>query len=104
MHGFMAKVEKRWDRNTVEIWFYRPGQPVLVAQQGKEPGTWKNVEVDRDSKFPVEPSLELPVDLYEQLIEAGSDFFPPSAATDRHLKDAVEVRDRLLSLVESKTP
>jgi hypothetical protein len=100
MHGFNVKLEKRWDRQTIAIWFWRPGDPVLVAQQADEPGLWKDVEVERGARFPVEPSLELPVDLFEQLVGEASDFFPPSAATDRHLKDAVEVRDRLLALVE----
>lgn len=47
-----------------------------------------------------EPTLELPTEAFEMLVAAGSDHLPPSSATDRHLYDAIGVRDRLLALVE----
>jgi hypothetical protein len=43
-----------------------------------------------------EPSFVCDSNTITALIEAGSDFLPLSQATDRHLADAVKVRDRLL--------
>lgn len=68
-------------------------------------------ERDEDGfKWRIEPvyesalTFELPRDALPALIEAASDFLPPSAATDMHLKDAIDVRDRALSLIERLVP
>lgn len=47
-----------------------------------------------------EPSFVVDRQVIEAIISAGSDFLPPSQATDRHLADAIGIRDRLLSLME----
>jgi hypothetical protein len=43
-----------------------------------------------------EPSFVCDSDTITAIIEAGSDLLPPSQAADRHLTDAIKVRDRLL--------
>lgn len=47
-----------------------------------------------------EPSLMIHKEALKALIGASTDSFPASDATTAHLKDAIGVRDRLLSLVE----
>ncbi len=104
MENFQVRIEKRWDRATVQIYLFRPtstGEKTVVARPTGKPGIWRNEEVELGAK--TEPSLELPLTVFEQIIEEASDFFPPSAATDRHLSDTVAVRDRLLALVEGLT-
>ena len=102
MYGYKVKVEKRWWDQTVAIWFYCSNDGNITVLRRTKEGNWDREEVGR-GELVAEPSLVLPADLFEQMIAAGSDFIPPSAATDRHLKDTIEVRDRLLTLVE-KTP
>lgn len=43
-----------------------------------------------------EPSFVADRQTVEALVGAASDFLPPSQATDRHLADAIKVRDRLM--------
>lgn len=48
----------------------------------------------------VQPSLVMGREMFEAILRAGSDIMPPDAGTERHLKDAIAVRDRLLAIVE----
>jgi hypothetical protein len=49
-----------------------------------------------------EPSLTLDGEALKAIIAEGGDHLPPSGAMQRHLDDAIGVRDRLLSLVEER--
>jgi len=53
----------------------------------------------------VAPGEEMPryVRLFNEVAEAiVTELMPPPVATDRHLRDAIGVRDRLLTLVEKQ--
>lgn len=43
-----------------------------------------------------EPSVEIDEAVLKSIVAAASDQLPPTAATDRHLADAIAVRDRLM--------
>lgn len=83
----------------MDIWIYRDTFAAGPRQQVKVvgPDLFENVEVAEGDR--PDPSLSLPSDLFGALITAGSDILPPSAATERHLADAIKVRDRLLDKV-----
>jgi hypothetical protein len=74
-----------------------PGAPGAVLQQD---GSWKPIEegaVVQDwsgFRFP-EGALDLLVAEYSKIAA-------PTPATERHLKDATAVRDRLLSMIEQR--
>lgn len=79
----------------VDIWIVRDVasgtlQTVVVGED-----TWEDREVGPFDGAPP-PSLTLPGDIFKALVAAGSDILPPSASTERHLQDAIKVRDRLL--------
>lgn len=61
-------------------------------------GTW--VEVQRGANMV--PSMILPDFMAEAFAAALADTIPPSSSMQRHLDDAVKVRDRLLDLVDRK--
>lgn len=56
------------------------------------------VDVPHGGKMPV--SLKLPVEAMEALLVETEQVIPVSHATERHLKDSIAVRDRLLAMVE----
>lgn len=48
------------------------------------------------------PSLLIPQPMMEALLREAQNFIPATDATTAHLKDAIEVRDRLLTMVEKR--
>lgn len=93
-----ARVERNWMNHSVKIWLYHQGPPIrLVRVLG--PDTFQDEILVEGAELP-EPSLQLPEEALSALIAAVSEILPASDATTGHLKDAVMVRDRLLSLVE----
>jgi hypothetical protein len=48
------------------------------------------------------PSLIFTKDMLEAFVSAACHEVPPGEAVERHLKDALSVRDRLLTLVEKR--
>lgn len=48
----------------------------------------------------VPPFLTLSPEVMKAIVDAGTGTFPPTDATTAHLKDAIAVRDRLLTVVE----
>jgi len=57
---------------------------------------WEKLE---EAAASIPPTLTLPGDVFKGLIAEGADILPPSAATERHLQDAIKVRDQLLALL-----
>lgn len=98
-----VEVVRRLERQGVEIFLFDqlPTGSILAYTLG-ERGAWERHDVAPGAEMPV--FLFLPQQAFEALMGAGVDFLPPSAATDAALKDAREVRDRLLGLVESAFP
>ena len=58
---------------------------------------WEDVD---SSAAEITPTVELPAGALEALIAEGEEHVPTTSATVDALKDAREVRDRLLALVE----
>lgn len=46
------------------------------------------------------PGISLPAGVLDAIVAKATGTTPPQAATERHLNDAIAVRDRLLTLVE----
>lgn len=98
-----VRVESDWLRNAFDITIYRQvgdqGLIEVLQLAGEPAGTtpvW--VAIPRAERPPI--TLRLHEDALEGLMAAAGDHLPPSAATERHLADAVAVRDRVLGLVE----
>ena len=95
-----VRIEQAWTRDAVKVWFYTPlanGTTRVHRLVGHD--QWEDVLVEANGLLP-DPSLVLPASALGALVAEAGDILPPSAATDRHLKDTIDVRDRLLSLVE----
>lgn len=96
-----ARIERNWPRRTVNVWLTQSHGAALQVLQHKGGGDWSYVNLSESEILPVEPTFELPDGAVEALVKAAGDFLPPSAAIERHLKDAIGVRDRMISLVEA---
>lgn len=95
-----AHVERDWMSRTVKVWLWRQGERdtrQVLRFLGGDTYQWDEVL----AAVVMEPSFVLQEDAFAALVAAGSDILPPSAATSQHLADAIGVRDRLLTLVES---
>lgn len=94
------KVVTQWRPGTdlIDIWIRQETFNGAVLLRMKEDGIWEwgKLEV---AAAPVLPTLTLPGDVFKALIAEGADILPPSAATERHLQDAIKVRDQLLALL-----
>lgn len=97
-----ARVEHRWDRDTVQVWLYdrQPDQSIRVYRILGE-DAWQHEDVANGVTLPA-PSFELRSEMLAALVEAAGDVLPPSGEMAEHLKDSREVRDRLLCMVEHK--
>lgn len=90
------KVVTQWKPGTdmMQVWIradhgVKP-QVAYVDPEGRL--TFKDVHPLKD----VQPTLELQSDVWEALHAEINGIFPPSASTERHLQDAILVRDRVL--------
>lgn len=51
---------------------------------------------DVDPLKGADPTLELQGEVWEAFLAKANGILPPSASTERHLQDAIKVRDRVL--------
>lgn len=58
-------------------------------------------ELDHGGTSP-EPTVTLDEDTLAAIVAAGADILPPDRAQAAHLADAIQVRDRLLTMVETE--
>lgn len=63
--------------------------------------TWKYEPLDEGYTLP-EPSLRFGKELFKAFIEAAMGHAAPDPSVVSHLKDAITVRDRLLTIVEKE--
>jgi hypothetical protein len=89
-----------WARQTVRIYAVDSGPGARRLWQSHGGDKWSFEDIREGQTNDAEPTFEMPLDMLEAIVAAAHDILPPSAATDRHLKDAVAVRDRLLTLLE----
>lgn len=91
-----AHIERDWIRRTVKVWIYERagGGHIVYRQDGDE---WK---IAQGELLPDEPTFVFPESMLEAIVKESSGFVQASDATVDALKDAREVRDRLLAIVE----
>lgn len=96
-----AHLVHRWDRNSVQVWIYQTStfDGLRLFQYGGDV-PWVDCSEGKTRLDYPPPSLELPRDVFEALVAEGAGVLPPDRAQDRHLTDAIKVRDRLLKLIE----
>lgn len=94
-------IDQRIAANSVRLYVLDPGGPgVQRLWQSKGGDQWSFEEIREGQSVEGMATIEMPVPMLEAIVAAAHDILPPSAATDRHLKDAVAVCDRLLTLLE----
>ena len=99
--GIEAHIEHRWYDKKVDIWVYsRHHDGSLSIFYFDEEDAF--VEVAAGQSLPERPSLCIPNEMLQAIVDAATPQFPPSQTLDRHLQDAIKVRDRLLTLIEKK--
>ena len=91
-------MQRSWARMGYDITFYER-DPFRVARLNDNAMNGLTWEV-ADEQSEIAPTLHLPGDALEALLAEAEKVIPVSHATERHLTDAVTVRDRLLKLVE----
>jgi len=96
--SWKVHIENQWHSMTVNVWVYqRQGE---AGSDLLSPDLKTVTRVGLGEQMP-DPTLRLPLDVAEPLAAALSDVLPPDRAQGRHLDDAIAVRDRLLTIVES---
>lgn len=106
MGGFEVSVHRSMSRFGDDVWIRRRahggGIEVLRWAPSSRGGEWEARYLAPEEGVPNDwgPSLFIPSELLDPLVRALSDVSPPNSAMERHLGDAIAVRDRLLALVE----
>lgn len=91
-----VRLERDWARMGYAVTFYER-DPLRVLRIDGDGWRWEEI----DAAETPSPTLFLPPDAMEALLGEAEKVIPASHATERHLSDAIAVRDRLLDLVES---
>lgn len=99
-----VKIEPHWPTQGHLVWFFERA-PLRVLRVGDEGDRSFGPQwvVTTDDGTLVEPTLILPEGALEALLAEAEKIIPASHATERHLHDSNEVRNRLLGLVEKLT-
>lgn len=100
-------VEQRWQQQALALYVtdHPPGtkprvlRVVSALDEGDFAVQWQEYDPNHHNAD-LGPTLVLPMQVAEAVVEALGDYLPPDAAQGEHLKDAIQVRDRLLALVE----
>lgn len=92
-------LERNWASQSVTV-YARVGSHLLTVPA---PGKLDHVPIDESAAQPDAFLIELPDYVLAAIVAAGQDLLPPGRAQANHLADAINVRDRLLTLVE-RTP
>lgn len=92
-------VKQRFEfRDRLDIWFCRFIDQNTTAILSAD---LQEVKYNLDPRTSLrEPSLSMSAYAAEMLFKELSGQLPPSSATDRHLKDTIEVRDKLLVMID----
>lgn len=95
-----VQITERWEYRTVEITFYENRNGELYVAKFLKDSVIHMEPVPYGAVPP--PSIVLRQDAFHALAESVSRFVPAGEATSEHLRDAVEMRDRLLAMVEAR--
>jgi hypothetical protein len=90
-----AHVEHNWRRRTVDVWLYHSG--------GYQVRFSEATVVKVEDRAENEPSLRIPLPLFELMMREAEGVVPAGTGTTEALRDTRQVRDRLLALVEKMT-
>jgi hypothetical protein len=103
-------IEENWATQGHRIWVIgraHPGAPTALLQ-APAPGDlgprWETLYTAAATQQTTVPTIDLPAGALDALVAAARGVQAPHPATERHLDDAVAVRDRLLGLVEGLVP
>lgn len=91
-----VRLERNWAYDGYDVTFYERDDGFRVLRFTDDGPRW----MPADPGGRVEPSLRLPAETLHALLAEAEKVIPASHATERHLSDAISVRDRLLALVE----
>lgn len=94
-----VRLEHRWEADGYAVWFYDK-HPLRVYRLGEFSGTPSWISEVAPEDVESDPSLLIRSDMLAALVQEAGKVIPATHATERHLIDAVAVRDRLLKLVE----
>lgn len=89
-----VKIEHDWATLNVKVYLYEASEAGPTRQAILDRYGWNMVEVEPGRR--PEPSLVIPEDWLRTLIAEGSGLLPIDRAGERHLDDAIKVRDRIL--------
>jgi hypothetical protein len=100
---FAAKVVTSWATDDVKVYLYEVNQHSDQISYFK-PGP--NGMIGRTHKrsdvIPEDMAMVMPAEALKAIVSAASESYPPSEVMDRHLKDAMTIRDRLLAMIEKR--
>lgn len=94
-------IERRPERETIDVWVYE-GDLRTDIIVGTPDGPYILQHGDGKRMTDLPPTFSLPDTAAASLLEQLGDFLPPSSTMQRHLADSIDVRDRLLALVEKR--
>lgn len=101
-------IQENWQTRGHLVWVLgrdHPGAPTSVLQapeSGAFGPRWEPITEPAVNGGDVVATIDLPEGALDALVAAARNVQAPHPATERHLDDAIAVRDRLLSLVERK--
>lgn len=93
-----VRLERNWLLDGYDVWFWMESPPRVLQFAPDGGQVWEEAVQGRVGP----PTLKLPQGALEALLAAAEKVIPASHATERHLLDAITVRDRLLKLVEDE--
>lgn len=96
-----ARIEWRMGTDSHDLWLWEERGTTALRYFWLD-GHWQTEEVEYGAQM--EPSLNLPGYMPSVLLTALDEKLPASTQQANHLKDAQQVRDRLLGLVERSYP
>ncbi len=98
------RVHTEWRVGTdvQDIWVFEEARNLhLVLKGADESGEQRWEWQETEPMERPDPTLSLPSHVFKALTASLNGVLPASEATERHLKDATDVRDRLLAMVEN---
>jgi len=98
--GCFVFAERRAASRSVDLYIMSQDRRFQLRNLSGGEGDGEWVEVVHGARM--EPSIVLSDYLAEGIAKALADTIPPSSSMQRHLDDAIKVRDQLLTLVDRK--
>lgn len=94
-----VRLESNFASDSYRIWVWEREPLRVLRPNGSGGFRWEPFD-DRTPGLVAPVTLELPVEVLQALLQEAGKVLPATHATERHLLDAIAIRDRLLALVE----